>query len=58
MVCNVYFVEWEFCRIIPLGADCGISVGALCAGALHCHVDKSKLLCMTTVMNKKKLTLM
>ena len=35
MVCNVYFIEWEFCRIIPLSADRGISVGALYAGALQ-----------------------
>ena len=35
VVCNVYFTEWEFCRIIPLSADRGVSVGALYAGALH-----------------------
>jgi len=35
MVCSVYFIEWEFCRIIPLSADCGISVGVLYAGALQ-----------------------
>jgi len=32
VVCNVYFIEWVFCRIIPLSADSGISVGALYAG--------------------------
>jgi len=35
VVCNVYFIEWEFCRIIPLSANHGISVGALYAGALQ-----------------------
>ena len=35
MVCNVYFIQWEFCRIIPLSADRGVSVGALYAGALQ-----------------------
>jgi len=35
VVCNVYFIEWEFCRIIPLSDDRGVSVGALYAGALQ-----------------------
>ena len=35
MVCDGYFIEWKFCRIIPLNADRGISVGALYAGALQ-----------------------
>jgi len=35
VVSNLYFIEWEFFRIIPLSADCGISVGALYVGALH-----------------------
>jgi len=38
MVCDVYFIEWEFCRIILLSANRGISVGALYAGALQNHV--------------------
>jgi len=37
MACNVYFIKWEFCRIIPLSADCGISVGALYVRALQYH---------------------
>ena len=37
MVRHVYFVEWEFCRIIPLSADRDISVGALYARALHSY---------------------
>ena len=32
MVCNVHFIEWEFCRIIPLSAERGISVCALIRG--------------------------
>ena len=43
--CSVYFIEWEFCRIIPLSADRGISVGALYAGALTTkHYPQAKLL--------------
>jgi len=37
VVCNVHFIGWEFCRIIPLSADRSISVGALYMGALHKH---------------------
>ena len=37
MVCNVYIIEWEFCRIIALSADRGISVGALYTGALNTY---------------------
>ena len=35
VVCNVYFIEWDFGGIIPLSAERGISVGALYAGALQ-----------------------
>ena len=40
MDCSVYFIEWEFCRIIPLSADGGISVGALYAGALQIGLQR------------------
>ena len=54
MVCNVYFIEWEFCRIIPLSADRGISVGALYVGALQDNAIGLPLLtiscCWSTVV--------
>ena len=49
MVCNVYIIEWEFCRIIPLSADRGISVGTLYTGALHLLTPRS------TVFLKKRI---
>jgi len=52
MVCNVYFIEWEFGRIIPLSADRGISVGALiCGGHYTCNANSiSVYICVYTCM--------
>jgi len=36
----MYFKEWEYCRIIPLSADRGISVGALISGGTTLSINR------------------